>query len=300
MSALRVGHFEKEGAGCGCTVFLFERPNRAVASIRGGAPGSRELGVLTPGNLVEGVDAIFFTGGSAPGLRVADGIVDFLLEREIGYSTPAGIIPIVAGGVIYDLELGERVFPEREWGKIACERVSSSPREGTVGAGAGATVGKAGGIKYALKGGFGWGKSEVGGRAIHAFTVTNSLGAVYHPETGQLIAGPEKRGAQGASISEKPAFFNTTLTLIVLEANFSREELLSLSQVVHSALASCIRPFATLYDGDIIFLVSQGKGKIEYLPLVFGVYQSVFQAVLNAVGKARGIAGIPAVSELPG
>jgi len=292
--SFQVGHYQDFSKATGCTVFLFEEPNRAVAAVRGGAPGGRETATLFPGNLVEGVDAIFFTGGSALGLSCGEGVVDFLRERKRGLRTPGGIVPIVAGAVIYDLELGEPYSPDREWGYNASLSVEEIIKEGTIGAGTGATVGKLMGMGKAVKGGFGKGRAKVDGEEIYAFVVTNSWGNVYHPQTGELVAGVklEKRGII-------PFPFNTTLTLIVFDFFLSREELLSLAGVVHSALASCIRPFATLYDGDTIFLVSTGKKKVnDYLALVSGIYESVEEGVLNSVTKATGLAGVLAKNDI--
>ncbi|MGQ9473630.1 MAG: P1 family peptidase [Candidatus Caldatribacteriaceae bacterium] len=285
-----VGHREDLKKATGCTVFLFEVPNRAVASVRGGAPGSRELSALAPGRLVEGVDAIVFSGGSAFGLSCSGGVMDFLRERRRGFKTAQGMIPIVAQAVIYDLEVGEWAFPSPEWGYEACTKAKERVDEGSVGAGTGATVGKLAGMKKAIKGGFGKGKVETEAGFIWTFVVTNSLGNIYNPYSGELIAGVEDPEKGFLSFSS----LNTTLTTTILEADLSREELYHLAHVIHSALATCIRPFATLYDGDIVFLVSLKRKKwVNYLALVGGIYQSVTEAVLSSVKKAESVANIP-------
>lgn len=292
--SFQAGHYQDFPKATGCTVFLFEQPNRAVAAVRGGAPGGRETATLFPGNLVEGVDAIFFSGGSALGLSCGEGVVDFLRERKKGFKTPGGTVPIVAGAVIYDLEVGEPAFPDREWGYNAALSSEKVVKEGTIGAGTGATVGKLMGMEGAVKGGFGKGRAKVEGEEISAFVVTNSWGNIYHPRTGELVAGVKMKG-RGTTFSP----FNTTLTLVVFDFFLSREELFSLVGVVHSALASCIRPFATLYDGDTIFLVSTGKKKVSnYLSLISGIYKSVTEGVLNSVTKATGLAGILAKNDI--
>ncbi len=90
-----IGHRDDKKSATGFTVFLWERPNQAVASVKGGAPGSRELPILSPGRLVEGVDAIVLSGGSAFGLAASEGVVTFLRERKRGFVTPAGPVPIL-------------------------------------------------------------------------------------------------------------------------------------------------------------------------------------------------------------
>lgn len=287
----RIGHREDFQLATGCTVFLFDTPNVAVASVRGGAPGSRELPTLSPGRLVQGVDAIVLSGGSAFGMRCAEGVVTFLREQKRGFATRVVNVPIVAQAVIYDLEVGEVAFPEESWGYEAALRAEEVVKEGTVGAGTGATVGKMYGMPWAMKGGFGSGEAKTSEGAIWAFVVTNALGDVYDPRSGVRLAGSRKEG--GEKVMVPP--FNTTLAVVVFDLALSREELFSLGSVVHSALATCIRPFGTLYDGDTLFLVALGKNPpANYLTLVGGIYESVTEAVVNSVKKASPLCGIPA------
>lgn len=291
ISGFRIGHREDFRLATGCTVFLFDVPNVAVASVLGGAPGSRELPALFPGRLVSGVDAIVLSGGSAFGLRCAEGVVTFLREQKRGFATKVATVPIVAQAVIYDLEIGEVAFPEASWGYEAALRADTTFEQGTVGAGTGATVGKYHGMSWAMKGGFGAKEAYVPEGFVWAFVVTNALGDVYDPRSGKLLAGsraPEK------SRTHLPPF-NTTLAVVVFDFALLREELLALTTLVHSALATCIRPFGTLYDGDVLFLVALGKKPPrDYLLLVQGVYEAVTEATLNSVKKASPLCGIPA------
>jgi len=291
----RIGHREDFRLATGCTVFLFDVPNTALALVCGGAPGSRELPALSPGRLIQSVDAIVLSGGSALGLRCAEGVVDFLREHQRGFATKVARVPIVAQAVIYDLEIGEIAFPGAEWGYEAAQRAESNTREGTVGVGTGATVGKMYGMPWAMKGGFGKGEAEVFGGHIWAFVVTNSLGDVYDPQSGMRLAGSRREGAFDAPLSP----FNTTLSVVIFDLLLSREDLLSLSSVVHSALATCIRPFGTIYDGDVLFLVALGgKPPQDHLTLVQGVYTSVVEAVLSSVKNATSLCGIPSFGVL--
>jgi len=290
-SGFRIGHREDSRLATGCTVFLFDVPNVAVASVCGGAPGGRELPALFPGRLVQSVDAIVLSGGSALGLRCAEGVVTFLRERKRGFATRVARIPIVAQAVIYDLEIGEVAFPEAEWGYEAASLADCRTKEGTVGVGTGATVGKMYGMPWAMKGGFGAGAARISEGTIWAFVVTNCLGNVYDPASGVCLAG--SRGKEGPLLT--PPFPNTTLAVVVFELLLSRDELFSLVPVVHSALAACIRPFGTLYDGDTLFLVAFGKAAPRnYLLLVEGIYHAIAEATTNSVKKASSLCGIPA------
>jgi len=305
MKGLKVGHYTDLSVYTGSTVFLFEKKNRAIASVRGGAPGSRELNALYPGQLVENIDALVFSGGSSFGIDSMSGAVEFLRQKGVGYKTKVANIPIVAGAVIYDLEVGENASPHSEWVYAACEKAAEEPEEGTVGAGTGASVGKSSGIQFAMKSGFGWGKSTHQPEGIQAYIVTNALGDIYNPETGQLLAGRRnKEGKIEGFIKNFPnnsnftSYYNTNLVLVVLEYFFAREELLMLSNVVHSALSTCIRPYATLFDGDVIFMVSIGDRRPNYLSVLQGLYESVTEAVLHSVLLAEGLPNLPSRSDI--
>ncbi len=302
MEGVLVGHTTDLEAATGCTVFLFEGETRAVASIRGGAPGSREMGTLAPGNLVEGVNAVVWSGGSAPGLATCDGVSAYLQEKGEGFPTASGPVPIVAGAVLYDLEVGNAVSPTAEWGYRSCLAVTDKPAQGTVGAGSGAVVGKYRGMDKAVKGGFGHARSCWRRKEVDFFVVTNPLGDVYHPVSGALLAGSRHRGGVrgffDGFLSQSSLSFHTTLTVGVFHFFLSREELSALTGVVHSALASCIRPFGTLYDGDTVVLVSRGHGHCSYFSQLRLLYQAVGQAVLNSVDYATAIGGIPSRSDI--
>lgn len=305
MKGLKIGHYTDLNVFTGSTVFLFERKNRAIASVRGGAPGSRELNALAPGQLVENIDALVFSGGSSFGIDSMSGAVEYLRQKGIGYKTKAANIPIVAGAVIYDLEVGENAVPRSEWVYDACENATEKPQEGSVGAGTGASVGKSAGIRFAMKSGFGWGKSPHYRDGIHAFIVTNALGDIYDPSSGQLLAGRRNKSGEIEGFmktnqidSDLTSYYNTTLALIVLDYFFSREDLLMLSHVVHSALSTCIRPYATLFDGDIVFMVSMGDRHPNYLSILQGLYESVTEAVIHSVLLAKGLPNLPSRNDI--
>src|SRR5688500_7609275 len=105
-AGFRIGHSTDLDGGTGCTVVLPPEGTVAAADIRGGGPGTRESELLSPAANAPGVQAVCFAGGSAFGLAAADGVVQWLDERGIGYDTPAGKVPLVAGAIIYDLWRG--------------------------------------------------------------------------------------------------------------------------------------------------------------------------------------------------
>src|SRR5215218_5451260 len=95
-----VGH--ATGAGTGVTVVLPPPGTVGSGEVRGGAPATREFALLEPTRLVDRVDAVVLSGGSAFGLSAADGVMALLRERGAGLPTPAGAVPIVIGMSVYD------------------------------------------------------------------------------------------------------------------------------------------------------------------------------------------------------
>src|SRR5512136_2849731 len=155
VEGVKVGHETLTARPTGCTVVLVERGAVAGVDVRGSAPGTRETDLLNPVNTVEQVHAIVLSGGSAFGLDAASGVMRLLEERGIGFETGAGRVPIVPAAVLFDLNVGNdpKIRPGADCGYRAAAAASAGPvAEGSVGAGAGATVGKLAGRERAMKG----------------------------------------------------------------------------------------------------------------------------------------------------
>ena len=73
IEGIRVGHYTDKEALTGCTAILFDRGAVCGVDVRGAAPGTRETDLLQGFHLVDKVNAIMLTGGSAFGLACADG-----------------------------------------------------------------------------------------------------------------------------------------------------------------------------------------------------------------------------------
>src|SRR5258708_6297214 len=187
---IRVGHWTDLEAGTGCTVVLCEQTAVAGVDVRGAAPATRETDVLRPGNLVGRAQAILLSGGSAFGLDAATGVVRFLEERNIGFQTQSGVVPIVPAACIFDLGIGRSdIRPDAAAGYAACQAASSAVAEGCVGAGTGATVAKLNGSNGAIKSGIGTaGRRLPDGTLVAALVVVNAVGNVYDPWTGAAVA----------------------------------------------------------------------------------------------------------------
>ncbi|MGH7519996.1 MAG: P1 family peptidase [Gemmatimonadales bacterium] len=263
---ITVGHTTIEQHGTGCTVVLApETGLRAAVCLRGRATGTRELDVLDPRHLVERIDAILFTGGSALGLGAADGVMRWLRERGRGLEVgDKGTIPIVPSAVIFDLgNAGKPLgWPSADDAYRACDNASADYAEGLVGVGRGATCGKAAGLERMVPAGLGsWAMQSGGGAVIvSALVVVNAVGDVRNAR-GEIIAGTVdslKYLADGGAPLGDPERLtrNTTLAVVATNANLDRIQLQALAYSASDALARRITPYGTLFDGDVIFAVS--------------------------------------------
>ncbi len=205
-----LGHYTDLQAKTGCTVILVERGATAGVDIRGSASGTREIEPCQPEHLVEKIHAICIAGGSAFGLAAADGVMEYLEHRGVGFDVGVTRVPIVASAIIYDLGVGSPwIRPDRRAGYSAAAAAREDRvQQGPVGAGTGATIGKLFGVGCSSPGGFGFSSLQfVGGVkparskarkrpgpivTIQAFVVVNSFGDVFHPQKRRIIAGARR------------------------------------------------------------------------------------------------------------
>lgn len=307
-----LGHAHDVARGSGVTVLLFPGGAAAAADIRGEAAGTRQMDSLLRPHPADRIHAVLLAGGSAFGLDAAAGVMRYLEERGLGFATPAGAVPIVPTAVIYDLGFGDATFrPTREMAYAAAASASAGPPDrGSVGAGAGATIGKLFGIGRAMKGGFGTACEAGGGAAVGACAVVNAFGDVVDPGTGAPVAGA--RGPDGGGFAGTAEAFrtgarrepfspaNTTLGVVATADALSRGELLSVARMAHAALCRTIRPVHTPMDGDLVVAVATGEsGRRGNLmqTAVLGTC-ALEGAILDAVRAARGTPAVPAASEL--
>lgn len=297
---IRVGHATDLSARTGCTVVLPE--DRAVAGVdvRGSAPGTREVELLHPVRLVHAVDAILLTGGSAFGLDAAGGVQHFLEERGRGFDTGLVKVPIVPTAVIFDLALdGQQVRPDKEMGYRACLAAGREVcTQGRVGAGAGATVGKVLGPTRAMYGGVGTCAARLGHVTVGALVVVNALGNIIEPHTGRTVAGATDP-TSGKFVdplallaTHPPATLaiptNTTLAVVATDALCDRDQATKVAQMAQDGIARAVYPAHTMYDGDIVFVLSVGGARTDISALGAMAAELVAQAIVNAVLAANG------------
>ena len=250
-----VGHWTDLSGQTGCTVIL--APGGAVGGVdvRGGAPGTLGTDALHPGRVMLETHAVLLTGGSAFGLDAAAGIRRYLEERGVGASFGTFAIPIVVGAVIFDLLTGDSAArPGSDAGYAACEAATNRPAQGTVGAGTGATVAKAGGGGEVRPGGLGIASAPAGEATVAAVMVANGLGGIWDDERHEWIA-PLTGWDRASSLI---AGANTTIGAVVTDARLTREQANRVATVAHDGIARAVRPAHTLYDGDTIFCLATG------------------------------------------
>lgn len=297
IDGILVGHYTDAKNKTGCTVILCP-PEGAIGGVdvRGPAPATRETDLLRPSHLVERVNAILLTGGSAFGLDATAGVMKFLEEKNIGYDTGVARVPIVPAAAIFDLGIGNpKVRPNAENAYHACVVAKAGAIEmGRVGAGTGASVGHLLGAQFTSPGGVGTASQEIGNDIIvGALVVVNALGDVVDPRTGEIIAGTRKPVIGGwldsaAALTSGIAQTmlsrtHTTLGVVATNAALTKEEANLVAMMAHDGFARAIRPAHTLFDGDALFVLSAGKQKGNVSAIGHAASQVVAEAIVRAV-----------------
>lgn len=308
---IQVGHYTDTKAATGCTVVLCPEGAVASAHVAGAAPGARETELLWPGSLVSRVHAIALSGGSAFGLDVASGVMRYLDERGAGFDMKVAKVPIVPAAIIFDLALGDpKVRPGADEGYRACQAASvAAVAEGSVGAGTGATVGKALGHERATKGGLGSASAVLSdGTRVAALAVVNAFGHVVDPDTGRVLAGP--RPSEGgfadsvALLQQGKAVLpdvgtNTTLVVVATDAHLTKEQAHLLARMASAGVAQAVRPSFTMLDGDVVFSLALPRrtGPVDMMALGAMAARVVADAIVRAVRLSPGLWGIPSARE---
>jgi L-aminopeptidase/D-esterase-like protein len=286
---VRVGHWTDAAAETGCSVVVLPEPNVVAAEVRGAAPGTREYALLQPGMRVEQAQAILLTGGSAFGLSAADGVVRMVEAEGRGHETPVGRIPIVPAAVLFDLIPGDpSVRPGPDQGEAAYRAATSEPVEqGRVGAGTGATAAKWRGFEHRRPGGIGSAVRAAGDAIVGAIVAVNAIGDVFSVSGEPLTGGPHEPGPP-SMIPDAFVENNTTLVVLATDGALDRIELTRLVVRAHDAIAACIRPAHTRWDGDIVFAVSCGKEPADCDVAAEAAFGATAAAIERAVRTASG------------
>lgn len=271
IKGVKIGHAQSEPHATGCTVILPDKKAVCGLDVRGGGPASRETQLLNPLMSNDGVNAVLLSGGSAFGLDAAAGVMKYLEERGKGVKVGGNIIPIVVGSCIFDLSCVDgSVRPDAVMGYKACEDAQRNlERNGNVGAGTGATVGKLMGNDRSMKSGLGCYAVQVGSLQVGAIVSVNAIGDVYDMETGKELAGLLSKDKTAMISSEVEAVkllqlastfcLNTTIGCIITNADLDKAEMNKVAAMASNGLARTVRPVNTSMDGDSIYAMSVGN-----------------------------------------
>lgn len=301
-----VGHWTDTDAGTGCTVIIPPEGTVGGVDVRGGGPGTRETDLLSPVATVPTVSAVLLSGGSAFGLAAASGVVEWCEEHGLGVDTGIALVPIVPAAVIYDLGItGNARRPGHAEGRLAAEAATGGPHAvGSVGAGTGATLGKANGQDGWCKGGLGAAHFRLlDGTAVGVLVVVNAFGDVLD-EQGGILAGAWRDGrgfidARRALVEEEPvlprlgAMGNTTLAVVATDARLGKAEATHVARMAQAGLARVIAPYNTPLDGDTVFCLATGQTRANPIIVGAAAAEAAVLAVRDAVRSASSVRGVP-------
>ncbi|WP_068115522.1 P1 family peptidase [Tropicimonas marinistellae] len=263
---LRVGNASDTRVKSGVTVLLGDAPFTAAVHVMGGAPGTRETDLLAPDKVVQEVDALVLSGGSAFGLDAASGVADGLRAAGRGFAVGDQRVPIVPGAILFDLLNGGdkdwRENPYKSLGRQALTAAATEFELGTRGAGTGATTRR-------LKGGLGSASLVLDcGIAVGALVAVNALGDVVG-DGPEFWAGPWEFGREfgglGPVRSHDPGAEPTlkqgqatTIAIVATDAALTQAQAKRVATAAHDGMARAILPSHTLYDGDLVFAAATG------------------------------------------
>jgi L-aminopeptidase/D-esterase-like protein len=252
------------------------------------------------------VHAILLAGGSAFGLEAAAGVRRYLAQRGVGYLFGGQHIPIVPAAILFDLEIGKpNIHPGLAMGEAAAAAASTDAvKEGCVGAGTGATVGKLFGMKQAMKSGIGsFTIALPGGVLVSSLVAVNAVGDVRDPDTGKIVAGARKapdskefagtveRMLKGETGGRRQS--NTTLAVVATNAKLTKVQANKLAQFASLGMARTIYPVNTMSDGDTAFALSVGDREADINVLGVAAAEALATAIVRAVKFAKTLGGVP-------
>lgn len=310
IKGIQVGQAENSEAGTGCTVILCKDGATAGVDVRGGAPATRETDLLNPMNMVQKINAVMLSGGSAYGLDAASGAMQYLEEHGCGIDMQVAKVPIVCGASLFDLTVGKPdVRPDKAMGYQACvNSETQSLLQGNHGAGTGASVGKMLGPQMAMKSGVGTYGLQVGNLQVACVTAVNACGNVVDYKTNTPLAGVYNAKANKMisyeemlmqlEMLQKLNDGNTTIACVVTNAKLTKAQCTKIAGIAHNGYARSIHPVHTMSDGDTIFVLSTNE--VDAMPDVVGILATevIATSVKNAVLHAESAYGLKAHKDI--
>ena len=296
VEGLRVGNAGDARLKSGVTVLTAEAPFACGVHVMGGAPGTRETDLLAPDRLVQAVDALVLSGGSAFGLGAAEGVMAGLRAAGRGFAVGAARVPIVPAAILFDLlnggDKGWEDSPYPALGRRALESAGTRFDLGTAGAGTGAMTAR-------WKGGLGSASAVMeDGATVGALVAVNALGSVTAP-SGQFWAAPWEMGAEFGGLGlggpfdpgdepvpQKRQGEATTIAIVDTDAGLDKAGLTRMAVGAHDGLARAILPSHTPFDGDLVFALSTGRRPADPFRLGHAAACVLARAVARAVFEA--------------
>lgn len=311
IKGIHIGNAHDLENATGCTAILC--PNGAVCGVdvRGGSPGTRDTDALNPVNNRKVVHGIVLSGGSSFGLDAAGGVMQYLEEHGIGRDVGCTVIPNVCAAILFDLKCGSSsVRPDKKMGYAACINALNEPfKNGNVGAGTGALVGKLKGMAYAMKGGLGTAAYQVGDLIVGAVFAVNCVGDIYDSEAGRIIAGVLSEDRHNLDSTEelmlknyksdKDIFNgNTVIGCVITNAIMTKAQATKLASIGHNGIARAVRPAHSVFDGDTIFTLCTGEAEADFDSIGILAAKAVEAAIIDAVKSADSLHGFISYKDL--
>ncbi|MGI6012513.1 MAG: P1 family peptidase [Ruminococcus sp.] len=311
IKGIKIGQAENQEAGTGCTVLYAKDGMAAGLDVRGGGPASRESELMNPLAAAQVIHRIVLAGGSAFGLGAADGVMQYLEERDIGFDVAPLKVPLVCQADLFDLTVGDPyIRPDKHMGYQACVNGEvGNYRDGNYGAGCGATVGKMAGMDFCMKSGIGSYAVQLGELQVGALVAVNALGDVYDWKNGRKIAGllaedgksfrrSEDLMYASTQVVENKFTGNTTIGVVITNGRFPKTSLCKIAGMAHDGYARSIRPVHTTADGDSIYAVSVGEVPADQDLTGTLAAEVMSEAIIRAVTSAENAYGFPSWHEI--
>jgi L-aminopeptidase/D-esterase-like protein len=320
VAGLKVGNASDARLKSGATVLLGEKPFTAAVHVMGGAPGTRETELLAPERLVQEVDALVLSGGSAFGLDAGSGVADGLRAAGRGFRLGPAIVPIVPGAILFDLvNGGDKDWDENPYRGLGLAALSAAAADfglGSEGAGAGATV-------AGMKGGLGSASVVLeSGITVGALVAVNAVGSPVVGDGPHFWAAPFEVGAEFGGFGPAPTGIGadlpptklsaragaaTTIAIVATDARLSQAQATRVAITAHDGMARALVPCHTPYDGDLVFAAATGakplpEGEMEPLVLGYAAATCLARAIARGVHAARAEPGdqLPTWADLHG
>ena len=311
---LSIGHGSDLVGKTGVTVLLCPDGAIAAAEVRGTATGTRQFDSLRRTHHVASrAHAVVLAGGSGYGLSAADGVVEWLEQRGHGFETGVRLVPLVPTAILFDLAFGDsRVAPTPALTADALAAATDGPQpSGSIGAGTGATVGKALGPECGMKGGVGFASVTVpDGPTVAVLVAVNAFGDVRDPQSGRRIAGcratPESLEMVGAenllahmpAEQEHPWQGNTTLAVVMTDAAIDKPAARKVCEMAFGGFYRCFAPALGLFDGDLVVTLATGRVPAQIHQVGVLAERMVGEAIVRAVAEADGFGLLPTAADV--